>query len=129
MKILHIWNFCIQDLNHETGNNLAMFVGNILQRILILIFKYGKLRANENLFQGVRNLTLNEAKTGMTVRIDSVGESKLKQRLMTMGLIPGTRVEILNSAPMGDPIALRLRSYNLAMRKDDAAQIQVSQVQ
>ena len=74
-------------------------------------------------------MTLSEAKTGMTVRIDSVGESKLKQRLMTMGVIPGTRVEILNAAPLGDPIAIRLRSYNLAMRKDDAAQILVSQVQ
>ena len=74
-------------------------------------------------------MTLSEAKSGMTVRIDSIGESELKQRLMTMGLIPGTRVEILNSAPLGDPIALRLRSYNLAMRRDDAAQIEVSQIQ
>ena len=92
---------------------------------------YDTLRTKliEKHFQGVRNLTLNEATTGMTVRIDSVGESKLKQRLMTMGLIPGTRVEILNSAPLGDPIAMRLRSYNLAMRKADAAQIQVSEVQ
>lgn len=73
-------------------------------------------------------LTLNETKSGMTVRIDSIGESELKQRLMTMGLIPGTRVEILNSAPLGDPIALRLRSYNLAMRRDDAAQIEVSEI-
>ena len=79
-------------------------------------------------FKELMILTLSEAKTGMTVRIDSVGESNLKQRLMTMGLIPGTRVEILNSAPLGDPIALRLRSYNLAMRKADAAQIQVSEV-
>ena len=75
------------------------------------------------------HLTLKDTQPGMIVRIDSVGESDLKQRLMTMGLIPGTRVEILNSAPLGDPIALRLRSYNLAMRRDDAAQIEVSQVQ
>ncbi|MBR1730235.1 MAG: ferrous iron transport protein A [Selenomonadaceae bacterium] len=73
-------------------------------------------------------MNLAEATTGTSVRIDSVGESKLKNRLMTMGLIPGTRVEILRSAPMGDPIAIRLRSYNLAMRKDDALQIQVSQI-
>ena len=73
-------------------------------------------------------MTLKESETGMIVRIDSVGESKLKNRLMTMGLIPGTRVEILRSAPMGDPIAIRLRSYNLAMRKDDAAQIQVTKI-
>ena len=82
----------------------------------------------EKNFQGVMTLTLKDTKPGMVVRIDSVGESDLKQRLMTMGLIPGTRVEILNSAPLGDPIALRLRSYNLAMRRDDAAQIEVSEV-
>lgn len=74
-------------------------------------------------------MKLKDTQPGMIVRIDSVGESELKQRLMTMGLIPGTRVEVLNSAPLGDPIALRLRSYNLAMRRDDAAQIEVSQVQ
>ena len=73
-------------------------------------------------------MTLKDGETGMVVRIDSVGDSKLKNRLMTMGLIPGTRVEILRSAPMGDPIAIRLRSYNLAMRKDDATQIQVTQI-
>jgi len=73
-------------------------------------------------------MTLKDGTTGMVVRIDSVGDSKLKNRLMTMGLIPGTRVEILNSAPMGDPIAVRLRSYNLAMRKEDAAKIQVTAI-
>ena len=73
-------------------------------------------------------MTLKDTTAGMTVRIDEIGESALKQRLMTMGLIPGTRVEILNSAPMGDPIAIRIRSYNLAMRKDDAATIQVTQI-
>ena len=64
----------------------------------------------------------------MEVRIDSIGESSLKSRLMTMGLIPGTRVKILPSAPMGDPIAIRLRSYHLALRKADAAQVVVSPV-
>lgn len=73
-------------------------------------------------------MTLKDTQPGMVVRIDALGESALKQRLMTMGLIPGTRVEILNSAPLGDPIALRLRSYNLAMRRDDAASIQVTQL-
>lgn len=73
-------------------------------------------------------MTLKSAKLGEIVRIDSVGESSLKQRLLTMGLIPGTRVEILQSAPLGDPIAVRLRAYNLALRKDDAEKIQVSKV-
>ena len=74
-------------------------------------------------------MTLKDTNPGMVVRIDEIGESELKQRLMTMGLIPGTRVEILNSAPLGDPIPLRLRSYNLALRRDDAATIKVTQIQ
>ena len=72
-------------------------------------------------------MKLSDAKVGATVRIDSVDESPMKQRLMTMGLIPGTKVEILQSAPFGDPIAVRLRAYNLALRKDDAALIEVSE--
>ena len=73
-------------------------------------------------------MTLKDADTGMKVRVLSIGESPLKQRLMTMGLIPGTQVEVLRSAPFGDPIAIRLRSYNLAMREDDAAQVEVQKV-
>ena len=73
-------------------------------------------------------MTLKDTEAGMVVKIESISESKLKNRLMTMGLIPGTRVEILRSAPMGDPIAIRLRSYNLAMRKNDASQIEVTKI-
>ena len=73
-------------------------------------------------------MTLKDGKTGMTVKIRSVGDSALKNRLMTMGLIPGTTVKILRSAPLGDPIALNVRSYNLALRKEDAERITVEQV-
>jgi len=50
----------------------------------------------------------------------------MKTRLMAMGLIPNTKAEILQSAPFGDPIAIRLRAYNLSLRKDDAKLIKVS---
>ena len=72
-------------------------------------------------------MKLSEARVGATVRVDSVDDSPMKQRLMTMGLIPGTKIEILQSAPFGDPIAVRLRAYNLALRKDDAKLIEVSE--
>ena len=52
----------------------------------------------------------------------------LKTRLMTMGLIPGTKVTVLRSAPFGDPMALRIRSYNLALRREDAGKITVEAV-
>lgn len=73
-------------------------------------------------------MTLKEAKQGMTLRVESIGESLLKERLMTMGLIPGVQIKVLRSAPLGDPMAIGIRSYNLAMRRDDAAKIEVTQV-
>ncbi len=73
-------------------------------------------------------MTLKECKTGMTVRVESIGDSILKERLMTMGLIPGATVKVLRSAPLGDPMAIGIRSYNLAMRRDDADKINVTQV-
>lgn len=73
-------------------------------------------------------LTLKDGKTGMTLKIKSIGDSALKERLMTMGLIPGTKVKVLRSAPLGDPIALNVRFYNLAIRRDDAAQVEVEEV-
>lgn len=74
-------------------------------------------------------MTLKDGKTGMSLRVDKVGDSELKQRLMTMGLIPGTRIKVLRSAPMGDPMAIGLRSYNLALRRADAEKIQVTQIE
>ena len=72
-------------------------------------------------------MKLSEGTPGMTLRIRSIEDSELKGRLMTMGLIPGTPVTVLRSAPLGDPIAIRVRSYNLALRRDDAARIDVEQ--
>jgi ferrous iron transport protein A len=64
----------------------------------------------------------------MTLKILQISESPLKQRLMSMGMIPGTKVTVLRSAPMGDPIAIGIRSYNLAVRREDAALISVEQI-
>ena len=73
-------------------------------------------------------MTLKDGKTGMSLRVDKVGDSELKQRLMTMGLIPGTRIKVLPSAPRGDPMAIGLRSYNLALRRADAEKIEVTEI-
>ena len=73
-------------------------------------------------------MTLKDGKTGMVIKIVLIDVSDLKQRMMTMGLIPGTKVTVLRSAPLGDPIAIGVRSYNLALRKADAERIEVQQV-
>lgn len=73
-------------------------------------------------------MTLKEGKPGMKLKLRAIEGSELKERLMTMGLIPGTEVAVLQSAPLGDPMAIRIRSYNLALRRDDAEKIIVEQV-
>ena len=73
-------------------------------------------------------MTLKEGKSGERFVVRSVKDSPLKNRLMTMGLVHGTQVTVLRSAPLGDPIALRVRSYHLALRRNDAASIEVESV-
>ena len=55
------------------------------------------------------------------------GEGELRCRLLDMGLIPKTVVEIRKVAPMGDPIEVEIRGYTLTIRKEDAAKIEVTE--
>ena len=48
------------------------------------------------------------------------GEIGLRRRLLELGVLPGTALEIVRIAPLGDPIELRLRGYSLSMRREDA---------
>lgn len=74
-------------------------------------------------------MTLDEIAIGKECRITRVGgEGELRLRLLDMGLIPKTVVRVQKVAPMGDPIEIHLRGYELTIRKEDAAQIEVSQV-
>ncbi len=77
---------------------------------------------------GGTEMTLNDVKPGTTVRIEGLENSNIKSRLMSMGLIKGTSVKVLRSAPMGDPMAISVRSYNLAVRVADAKKIAVSAI-
>lgn len=71
-------------------------------------------------------MTLKDLKIGSSATITSVGgEGILRCRLLDMGLIPHTRVTVTKIAPMGDPMELRLRGYELTLRLEDAAKIEV----
>ena len=71
-------------------------------------------------------MTLKELPVGQSGRITAVGgEGVLRCRLLYMGLIPNTRVTVQKIAPMGDPMEIRLRGYELTLRLDDAAQIEI----
>lgn len=72
------------------------------------------------------NKKLSELKIGETASITVVGgEGALRRHLLDMGLIPRTKVTVRRIAPMGDPIELTLRGYELTLRLDDAARIEV----
>lgn len=71
-------------------------------------------------------MTLNELKIGQSAKIVSVGgEGSLRNRLIDMGLIPHAELTLRKVAPMGDPIEIHIRGYELTLRLDDAAKIEV----
>ena len=70
--------------------------------------------------------TLKESKVGDTVRVVKLhGEGAVKRRIMDMGLTKGVDVQIRRVAPLGDPIEVTVRGYELSIRKTDAEMIEV----
>ncbi len=70
--------------------------------------------------------TLRQAKIGDTVKVvKRHGEGAVKRRIMDMGLTKGVEVHIRKVAPLGDPIEITVRGYELSLRKADAEMIEV----
>lgn len=70
--------------------------------------------------------TLRDAKVGDTVRVVKLhGEGAVKRRIMDMGLTKGVEVHIRKVAPLGDPIEVTVRGYELSLRKADAEMIEI----
>lgn len=71
-------------------------------------------------------MTLKDVKVGDVVKIVRVnGVGQVKRRVMDMGLTKGTEVSVRKIAPLGDPIELTVRGYELSIRKDEASAIEV----
>ncbi len=70
--------------------------------------------------------TLRETKIGETVKVLRLhGEGAVKRRIMDMGVTKGTEVYVRKVAPLGDPIEVTVRGYELSLRKADAEMIEV----
>lgn len=70
--------------------------------------------------------TLKQVKIGETVKVVKLhGEGAVKRRIMDMGLTKGTEVYVRKVAPLGDPIEVTVRGYELSLRKADAEEIEV----
>lgn len=74
-------------------------------------------------------MTLDQLKVGFSAIISAVGgNGALRCRLLDMGLIPHTRVTLQKVAPMGDPIEIQVRGYELTLRVEEARKIEVEAV-
>ncbi len=72
-------------------------------------------------------MTLNEANIGDTVVVKKLhGEGATKRRIMDMGITKGTEIYLRKVAPLGDPIEVTVRGYELSVRKADAQMIEIS---
>ena len=71
--------------------------------------------------------TLKEVKVGETVKVVKLhGEGAVKRRIMDMGLTKGTEVHVRKVAPLGDPVEVTVRGYELSIRQADAEMIEIA---
>ena len=73
--------------------------------------------------------TLRDIKVGESATVVKVyGEGAIRRRIMDMGITKGITIYVRKVAPLGDPIEVKVRGYELSLRKEDAAQIEVKEV-
>ena len=71
--------------------------------------------------------TLRDAKVGETVKVAKLsGEGAVKRRIMDMGITKGVEIYIRKVAPLGDPVEINIRGYELSVRKADAEMVQLA---
>ena len=74
--------------------------------------------------------TLRDSKVGETTRVVRLhGEGPVKRRIMDMGITRGTEVTVRKVAPLGDPVEVTVRGYELSLRKADAEMIEVGELE
>ena len=74
----------------------------------------------------VKTITLSDLEPQERGRIIRVGgKGEIRRRLMDMGIVSGAEVEVIRVAPLGDPVEIRVKGYDLALRKEEAQKIQV----
>ena len=70
--------------------------------------------------------TLRDVKIGETAKVKKLhGEGAVKRRIMDMGITKGVEVYVRKVAPLGDPVEVTVRNYELSLRKEDAAMVEV----
>ncbi len=74
-------------------------------------------------------MSIYDLRPGRSAIIDTItGDTKLAKRLFALGCIEGTKVTVKNPAPLGDPIIISLRGFDIAIRRNDAKNIRIKEV-
>ena len=90
--------------------------------LLRILQRFGTL----NIGGGIFVRTLRDVKIGGTARVVKLhGEGALRRRIMDMGITKGVEIFVRKVAPLGDPIEVAVRGYELSLRKDDAEMVEV----
>jgi Fe2+ transport system protein FeoA len=77
-------------------------------------------------------MQLSDLKAGQKARITAItprGDQAYRQRLIAMGLLPGTELVLLRQAPFGDPVQILIRGVELSLRKNEASILQIEQAE
>ena len=73
--------------------------------------------------------TLKDVKVGQTVKVVAIrGEGPIKRRIMDMGITKGVEIYVRKLAPLGDPVEITVRGYELSLRKEDAEMIETEEI-
>ncbi|MFZ2938310.1 MAG: FeoA family protein [Candidatus Omnitrophota bacterium] len=88
-----------------------------------LIYRF---RMEENMSQ---EKVLSDLKPRDKAKVKRIaGHGQLRRKLLDMGLVPGSELEVLRVAPLGDPVEVRIKGYNLSLRKEEAKQVFIEAV-
>ncbi|MGO3732486.1 MAG: FeoA family protein [Vagococcus sp.] len=129
----------LRNLGLVKGTELYI-VSRVPKQPLIVLFKGIRIGLDETIAKGIRivekdaslvqaSVPLNDLRVGMTSRVVTIlGQGAVKRRLMDMGLTRGTTVTVRKLAPLGDPIEITVRNYELTLRKQEAELILVEEV-
>ena len=119
----------LENLGFVTGGVVTVvseISGNMILNVKDSRVALGKDMANKIMIQGGKTMTLREVTPGSTVKVTKLtGEGPVKRRIMDMGITKGVDIFVRKVAPLGDPVEVTVRGYELSLRKADAEMIEV----
>jgi len=121
-EVMERFSLLVDFAKHTTANDwIRQF-----QQYAIVVPRTRKRRKGQSAKSAARTSTLDQLKPGAKSKIVRIGATgPIGRRIADMGMVRGATVEVVKVAPLGDPIEVKVKGYNLSLRKDEAATISV----